>query len=106
MNAVVGRVQSFSSSSSSASARKPASLAEPFSQSAPGAGPVAACTPPALRNGKATARDLAAVRRVSIVVSSGAALLLSMSDRDTIPIIDLGPYLAGEPGGVASAPPH
>src|SRR6185437_15255363 len=57
----------------------------------------------ALRNGVAKTSDFAARRRVSIVVSSSAAVLFSMSARDTIPIIDLGPYLAGESGALEEA---
>src|SRR5258707_313665 len=103
MKAVVGRVTSCISSASKPSERKPASFGEPFCQSAPGAGPGTASAALALRNGTARASDLAAVRRVSIVVSSEAALLLSMSARGTIPIIDLGPTLAGEPGALQHA---
>src|SRR6185295_15311087 len=69
-----------------------------------GAGRLAAGGPAlALRNGAARTSDFTTARRVGIVVSSGAALLFSMSARDTIPVIDLGPYLAGEPGALHEA---
>src|SRR6185503_5182929 len=102
MNAVVGRVQSSSSSAARSSDLKPIDCGVAFSQAAPGALPAAACAF-ALRNGAAKINDFAAARRVSIVVSSSAAVLLSMSARDTIPIIDLGPTLAGEPGALEEA---
>src|ERR1700759_4887391 len=102
MKAVVGRLHSSSSRAAKSSGLKPTSLGVAFSQAASGALPVAAFAL-ALRNGAAKTSDFAATRRVSIVVSSSPALLFSMSARDTIPIIDLGPYLAGEPGALQEA---